>query len=106
MPKRSWREFDAPLTPNKSKPELVVDKAEWNVRVQRTKGGKGGKTVTVVSGLALDVREAKFLLKRFKAHCGAGGTLKGQTFELQGDQVAVLIKLLKEEGYSPKQSGG
>ena len=51
MKKRIWREFDdveSSFRPNL--PELS-DKAERQVRVHRTRGGKGGKTVTIIRGL-------------------------------------------------------
>src|SRR5687767_10988120 len=55
------------------------------VRIFREKGGRGGKTVTVVRGLpergaALEARAQE--LKRF---CGAGGTLRDGAIEIQGD---------------------
>ena len=106
MPKGSWREFDELSTSRSALPKTIVDKAKLNVRVQKTRGGKGGKTVTVISGLELDVAETRALLKRLKARCGAGGTVRGNLLELQGDQVAVLIEFLKKEGYCPKKSGG
>ncbi len=107
MPKGSWREFDnsqATIRPYKLPSKLNTE--EQPVRVQRTRGGKGGKTVTVVSGLKIPDLEAKNLLKRLKAKCGTGGTFKGEFLELQGDQVEVLLELLQKEGYCPKRSGG
>ena len=106
MPKGSWREFHDPSISRPEMTQSTMEKAELNVRVQKTKGGKGGKTVTVISGLELDVADKKILLKRLKAHCGTGGTAKGEFLELQGDQVASLVKILREEGYNPKQLGG
>jgi len=106
MSKGGWREFDDSSMSRPYQVKTVLDKAELNVRVQRLRGGKGGKTVTVIKGLQLHASEAKILSKRFKAHCGAGGTVKGDCLELQGDQVAALLDLLKKEGYRPKQVGG
>ena len=106
MPKGSWREFDESSKSRSALPKSIVDKTELNVRVQKTKGGKGGKTVTVITGLGLDNAQARVLLKRLKARCGAGGTVKEDFLELQGDQVVVLLDLLRKEGYRPKRSGG
>ncbi len=107
MSKGSWREFQEPDVTNRpEKPLSIKPKGARMVRVKRERSGKGGKTVTVVSGLELGATEARSLLKRFKASCGTGGTLKGELLELQGDQVGVVLQLLKSEGYSPKQSGG
>ena len=106
MPQGSWREFNQDATAQPERSKSFLDKAELNVRVQKTRGGKGGKTVTVISGLKLDEADRRSLLKRLKARCGAGGTARGNLLELQGDQVAVLIEFLKKEGYCPKKSGG
>ena len=106
MPKGSWREFNHPPTSNPNRSPLNADKAELNVRVQKTRGGKGGKTVTVITGLQLGQDQARTLLKKLKATCGTGGTIKLDSLELQGDQVSAVIQFLKSEGYSPKKSGG
>ena len=106
MPKGSWREFDELSTSRSALPKTIVDKAKLNVRVQKTRGGKGGKTVTVISGLELDVAETRALLKRLKARCGAGGTARGNLLELQGDQVKGAMDFLRDQGFNPKQSGG
>ena len=106
MSKGGWREFDNSSISRPSKAKTVLDKAELNVRVQRLRGGKGGKTVTVIQGLQLNDSDAKIFLKRLKTHCGAGGSMKDNLLEIQGDQVFVLLELLKKEGYRPKQAGG
>ena len=104
MSKGSWREFDdsIPL----SRPLSIKPKAARRVRIQRTKGGKGGKMVTVIKGLELNSVESKSLLKRLKACLGTGGTVKEDCLELQGDHVIVALELLEAEGYNPRQSGG
>ena len=108
MPKGSWREFDDSFS-------IVEDEAASNhsklkldseLRVQRTRGGKGGKTVTVITGLEISTAEARKLLKRLKVHCGTGGTMKEEYLELQGDQVNSVIEFLNKDGYKPKKSGG
>jgi translation initiation factor 1 len=76
------------------------------VRVQRTKAGKGGKTVTLISGLELPPGEALALLKQLKGRAGTGGGLKDGVMELQGDQVAMALVALEQAGFRPKQAGG
>jgi translation initiation factor 1 len=76
------------------------------VRVQRTKAGKGGKTVTVISGLEIADSEALALLKALKARVGTGGAMKEGLLELQGDQVAAVLGELENAGFKPKQAGG
>ncbi len=108
MGKGSWKEFDNSVETFKrdafSKHSDL--KVNWKVRVQATKGGKAGKTVTVIKGLHLDEIDARKLLKQLKTLCGTGGTIKSDVLELQGDQVIDTINFLKKEGYSPKKSGG
>ena len=107
MPKGSWREFDNPEQREIAQNTLVSQgKKERNVRVQTTKGGKGGKTVTVIFGLGVDNAEAKVFLKALKISCGTGGTIKEDTIELQGDQIDCAIRYLKIQGFCPKKSGG
>jgi translation initiation factor 1 len=74
--------------------------------VQPTRGGKGGKTVTLIRGLELDAAGFKAMLKKLKTRIGSGGTVKADVIELQGDQVDVALELLTREGYRPKRAGG
>lgn len=75
-------------------------------RIRRETGGRGGKTVTVVSGLALDEAALAALRRRLKAACGTGGTVKEGVLELQGDHCAALAVLLAREGFKSKRAGG
>ncbi|MGC6482110.1 MAG: translation initiation factor [Synechococcus sp.] len=108
MPKGSWQEFssaDSLQRPNQSAAE-PTPKAQQMVRVQPTRGGRGGKTVTVIRGLELDAAGFKALLKKLKSRIGSGGTAKDGVVELQGDQVELTLDLLTKEGYRPKRAGG
>lgn len=75
-------------------------------RIRREVGGRGGKTVTVVAGLALDGPSLIALSKRLKAACGTGGTVKDATLEFQGDHRDAIAALLAKEGYKSKLAGG
>jgi translation initiation factor 1 len=79
---------------------------DGSARIRRETGGRGGKTVTVVSGLSLDAAALTALSKRLKAACGTGGTVKGETIELQGDHREALVVLLAKEGFKSKLAGG
>ena len=108
MPKGGWQEFsniDSLQRPMAASSE-PTPKAEQRVRVQPTRGGKGGKTVTVIRGLDLDPAGFKSLLKKLKTRIGSGGTVKEELIELQGDQVDLALELLSKEGYRPKRAGG
>ena len=108
MSKGNWKEFgDSPENSSVSKKhENISLNANREVRVQRTRVGKGGKTVTIISGLNLNDCKLRELLKKLKTKCGTGGTLKTEIIELQGDQVNASIALLEKEGFSPRKSGG
>ena len=106
MSKGSWVEFDDSLAKDQAfENSPISPKRNRSVLVQKTRGGKRGKTVTVITGLELDASGARSLLKSLKSRCGAGGTVKGDSLEVQGDQVAIVLQLLIQEGYRPKQSG-
>jgi translation initiation factor 1 len=76
------------------------------VRVSREKQGRGGKTVTVVRGLALDAAALAELGKRLRTACGAGGTAKDGVLEVQGDHAERVVEWLKREGLNAKRAGG
>jgi translation initiation factor 1 len=73
------------------------------VRVFREKGGRGGKTVTVVRGLVGDLAPVASDLKR---HCGSGGSVKGNAVEIQGDHREKVAARLQAAGYRVKLAGG
>jgi len=76
------------------------------VRVSRESKGRGGKTVTVVSGLSLEDAKLQDLAKRLKQACGTGGTVKEGKIEIQGDQCERVLAELQSRGYKAKRSGG
>jgi translation initiation factor 1 len=75
-------------------------------RVARESKGRGGKTVTLVRGLALDDEALVALAKRLRAACGAGGTVKDGVVEIQGDHAERVALLLQGEGWRVKRAGG
>jgi translation initiation factor 1 len=87
--------------PERSGPPLPDDGV---VRVFREKGGRGGKTVTVVRGLPRgDVQQVASDLKR---HCGTGGSVKHGAVEIQGDHREKAAARLESRGYTVKLAGG
>ncbi len=76
------------------------------VRVSRESKGRGGKSVTVVKGLALDAAALARLGKQMKIACGSGGTVKDGAIEVQGDHRALLVEMLKGQGWNVKRAGG
>ena len=76
------------------------------VRVGRTSKGRGGKTVTLVTGLQLPPDELQALCKALKRRCGTGGALKDDVIEIQGDQRDVLVAELEQREFQVKRTGG
>lgn len=75
------------------------------VRVGRETQGRKGKGVTVVSGLPFSGDELARLAKELKKKCGAGGTVRGDVVEVQGDHRDLLVDELRARGYQVKRVG-
>ena len=75
------------------------------VRIMRSNKGRGGKTVSVVSGLGLVGAELKTVAKQLKQLCGVGGAVKGFDIEIQGDQREKIKTHLESKGYKVKLAG-
>jgi translation initiation factor 1 len=76
------------------------------VRVSRQTKGRGGKTVTLVKGLALDATALASLGKQLRTACGSGGTVKDGVIEVQGDHCDIVMEVLEKQGHRPKRAGG
>jgi translation initiation factor 1 len=74
-------------------------------RVGREKR-RGGKVVTIVSGLDAAATDLPELLRKLKAACAAGGTVSEGKIEVQGDQRDRVVAMLRELGYPAKLAGG
>jgi len=75
-------------------------------RVSRQSKGRGGKTVTLVKGLALDPLALAALGKQLRTACGSGGTVKDGVIEIQGDHCELAMETLAKLGHQPKRAGG
>ena len=84
----------------------AVSPATARVRVGREVAGRGGKGVSVISGLPLAGAELEALATRLKKLCGAGGAVKDGTIEIQGDHRDTLVAALIRLGWPAKKSGG
>ena len=76
------------------------------VRVSRQTKGRGGKSVSVVKGLALDAIALALLGKQLRTQCGSGGTVKDGVIEVQGDHVDTIVAALARLGHQAKKAGG
>ncbi|HBQ99030.1 MULTISPECIES: translation initiation factor [unclassified Roseofilum] len=93
-------------TEDRNSVELDVVPNQQNLKVEVSRKGRKGKTVTVVQGFQHSQETLSALLKQLKTHCGAGGTLKEQTVEIQGDHGQKVMTFLSQKGYKVKRSGG
>ncbi|MFC5478736.1 translation initiation factor Sui1 [Massilia suwonensis] len=75
------------------------------VRVSRQSKGRGGKTVTLVKGVALDAIALAALGKQLRTACGSGGTVKDGVIEIQGDHCDLVMDVLEKQGHKPKRAG-
>jgi len=76
------------------------------VRVSRQTQGRKGKGVSVVEGLPLSQDELEELARQLKQRCGAGGTVRHGTIEIQGEHRDTLVAELEKLGYAAKRAGG
>jgi translation initiation factor 1 len=81
-------------------------KGDGVVRVSRNTKGRGGKTVTLVKGLALDAAALALLGKQLRTACGSGGTVKDGVIEIQGDHCELFMEARRKHGHDPKRAGG
>ncbi len=79
---------------------------DGNVKVRRETKGRGGKTVTSISGLAMNADQLRDLLSELKRRHGGGGTLKDGVIELQGDHCDSVVTELAKRGIKAKRAGG
>lgn len=76
------------------------------VRVMRDRKQRGGKTVTVITGVPVSAEALATLAQQLKKLCGSGGTVKDGTIEIQGDHCDKVQAKLTEMGYKVKRAGG
>lgn len=76
------------------------------MRVSRVSKGRGGKTVTLVTGAPLGADALAKLGAELKRTCGSGGTVKDGTIEIQGDHADALVAELDRRGFKVKRAGG
>ena len=100
MRKKNWIEFS-----NLNNIDKINNKDESNsqfekIRVFSQKKGKGGKTITLITGLKIDdIFHKKELLKKLKIYCSTGGKLCDEGIQLQGMMVDKVIFFLRKDGY-------
>ena len=84
--------------------ELVPSRYTLKVRLE--KNARGGKNVTVVFELPPFEVYFQSLTKKLKNHCGAGGSFKNNTIEIQGDHREKVKTFLEKLEFKVKLAGG
>ncbi|MBX9766545.1 MAG: translation initiation factor [Bdellovibrionales bacterium] len=101
---------------HKSKPGKKVNTSEasagvqipnnWTAVFRIEKGGRGGKTVTVIDQLPKHETFLNDLCKELKTRCGSGGTFsigdKGGLIEIQGDKRVAIKTIFDKKGFKYK----
>lgn len=88
------------------KKKIAAPKGDGIARVRREKKGRGGKTVTTISGVPLGGAELKELASELKRKCGSGGSVVNGVIEIQGNKVDTVMDELAKKGYKAKRAGG
>ena len=104
--RRVYSEFGSADSPALARGVPDLPPNQQQIRVQASRKGRKGKTVTVASGFQHTPETLTRLTKELKSQCGSGGTAKDNTIEIQGDHVQKLVDLLAAKGYQAKRSGG
>lgn len=79
---------------------------QQNLKIEASRKGRGGKTVTIISGFQEKPETLATLAKQLKAQCGTGGTVKDNEIEIQGEHKQKLLEIITKLGYKAKISGG
>ncbi|MFN7983542.1 MAG: hypothetical protein U0Q11_16980 [Vicinamibacterales bacterium] len=95
-----WPAFDCRCSGKNTAQETVPAKVVAKLRME--KGGRGGKTVSVVYDLPRNDAFLKDLCQELKRTCGTGGTVRENTIELQGDLRDRIRACLLRRGYIVK----
>lgn len=87
-------------------PSSFIKSNKWVAIFRIEKGGRGGKTVTVIDNLPKQELFLKELCKELKAKCGVGGTFslagKEGLIEIQGDKREQIKAIFDKKSYKYK----
>lgn len=84
------------VCPPSPEPRTPASKQLARIGVEKR---KGGRLMTVIRDLRNEGNHLADLLTDLKSTCGAGGSVKEGTIEIQGDQQERIGRRLRELGY-------
>lgn len=90
----------------KEEKKSQVSPSDGVAKVRRETKGRKGKGVMTISGLGLDPKALKDLASKLKKTCGCGGSVVGETIEIQGDKREQIKQVLEKNGFKVKFIGG
>ncbi len=110
----SWDAFqslgnpeNAPEIPQEESTSNATNREKQRIRVFLDKKRRGGKSVTLITGLDETDEYISDLGKTLKKMCGVGGSAKDGEIIVQGDHRDKVIQYLIDQGYKDcKKSGG
>ena len=79
---------------------------DGRVHIHRETKGRGGKCVTVITGIRHNPDMLEKIAKDLKRKCGSGGTVKNGVVEIQGDHREKIKLELEKQGYTVTLAGG
>ena len=100
---KSYKQCHCDLSPSNQMP---TRKSDGIARVMRDRKHRGGKTVTVITGIPASNDAIASIAQQLKKLCGSGGTVKDGVIEIQGDHCDKVQARLTEMGYKVKRAGG
>ncbi|MBD2597755.1 translation initiation factor Sui1 [Nostoc sp. MBR 210] len=101
-----YQEFGNDNSAATERPTQELPAQQQNLRIQATRAGRKGKTVTVITGFQAKPETLADLVKQLKTQCGTGGTVKDNTIEIQGEHKQKILEIVTKLGYKAKISGG
>jgi translation initiation factor 1 len=81
----------------------TAEPKDQNLKVQISRKGRGGKTVTLVTGFRGSEEDLEALGKKLRNKCGTGGSAKDGEIILQGDVRDKVTGHLIAEGYKARK---